>query len=202
MLPDVRDWVDKDLDKLSDDSYQMIESTKLACFMKEHFHKKRESSAKGATVARDFANSLDRLVSTLQHTMCNFVRCLKASNPLTSNVFKNALVLNQLKYTGMLDTLLIRRGGFPVRMEFTDFVDRYRVINPVEAANGAHALAEAIKLEVPGILKSLVEKPAEKQWDDAIRAGAPKKAEVTPLILMRDWLARELDAQRIEVMIA
>ena len=108
---DVRDWVDKDLDKLSDDSYAMIESTQLSCFMKDFFLHKREKAAQGATVARDFANSLNRLVTTLQHTECNFVRCLKASNPLTRNVFKNALVLNQLKYTGMLDTLLIRRGG-------------------------------------------------------------------------------------------
>ena len=138
---DIRDWVDKDLDKISDDAYAMINSTQLCCYMKPYFEKKRDNAAGGATVARDFANSLDRLVSTLQHTTCNFVRCLKASNPLTSNVFKNALVLNQLKYTGMLDTLLIRRGGFPVRMEgqvhSSHEVQHYlRLIYSVSGADG------------------------------------------------------------------
>lgn len=95
----------------------------------------------------------------------------------------------------MLDTLIIRRGGFPIRMEFMDFCDQYRVLDVNAADNGAGALAEAIQARVPQILDRLDEKPDQKQWNDAIRVGAPKKSSVTKLILMRDWLARSLDEE-------
>ena len=39
--------------------------------------------------------------------------CIKASNPLAPGIYQNALVLNQLKYTGMLDTLKIRKASEP-----------------------------------------------------------------------------------------
>jgi len=191
---DVRDWVDKDRDKLTDDSYACLTKSQLCDFMVPVFDHKQKH-AESTTVARDFANSLTKLKDTLGSTETNFVRCLKASNPLSANVFKNALVLNQLKYTGMLDTLIIRRGGFPVRNEFQEFCDQYRVLNVNAAEEGAAALAEAIKGQVDGILARLEEKPDKKQWNDAIRVGTPKKRGVAPLVLMRDWLARELDEE-------
>jgi myosin heavy subunit len=38
------------------------------------------------------------------------------------------MVLNQLRYSGMLETVKIRRAGFPVRREFHDFLFRYKVL--------------------------------------------------------------------------
>ena len=72
------------------------------------------------------------------------------------------------------------------------------MISPFEAESGVNALAKAIKSEVPQILDNLAEKPTENQWTDAIRVGNPK-AGVKPLVLMRDWLTRELDNRRLEV---
>eukprot|EP00658_Telonema_sp_P-2_P077801 TRINITY_DN712_c0_g1_i1.p1 TRINITY_DN712_c0_g1~~TRINITY_DN712_c0_g1_i1.p1 ORF type:complete len:1164 (-),score=423.48 TRINITY_DN712_c0_g1_i1:47-3538(-) len=190
---DVRNWIDRDMDKLSRDSYDCLLSSQLPEFIEETFKEAAANSVK-TTVARDFANSLNTLVATLEATECNFVRCLKASNPLASSVFKNALVLNQLKYTGMLDTLIIRRGGFPIRMEFQDFCDQYRMI-AVNDADNAHTLAEALKARTENILSRLEEKPPVNQQQDPIRVGSPKKQSTVPLVLMRDWFARELDEE-------
>ncbi|KAG9355880.1 hypothetical protein JZ751_000724 [Albula glossodonta] len=42
--------------------------------------------------------------------------------------FDQTVVLNQLRYSGMLETVRIRRAGFPVRRPFQDFCARYKVL--------------------------------------------------------------------------
>ena len=42
-----------------------------------------------------------------------------------ADVFECDLVLNQLKYSGMLETVKIRKAGFPVRRTYEDFLARY-----------------------------------------------------------------------------
>lgn len=39
--------------------------------------------------------------------------------------FETQLVLEQLRYCGILETVKIRKAGFPVRHTFQDFVQRY-----------------------------------------------------------------------------
>ena len=39
--------------------------------------------------------------------------------------FNPKLVLSQLRYSGMLETVKIRRAGFPVRRTYEDFLFRY-----------------------------------------------------------------------------
>lgn len=47
--------------------------------------------------------------------------------------FNPKLVLNQLRYSGMLETVRIRRAGYPVRRTYEDFLFRYKVIVKVIA---------------------------------------------------------------------
>ena len=56
-----------------------------------------------------------------------FVRCVKPNDLKTPGVFNRDLVCQQLRYSGMMETIRIRRQGYPVRYEFAEFIDRYRV---------------------------------------------------------------------------
>ncbi len=56
-----------------------------------------------------------------------FVRCLKPNTQKVKDRFDGAMVLNQLRYSGMLETVRIRRAGYPLRREFPDFLFRYKV---------------------------------------------------------------------------
>lgn len=54
----------------------------------------------------------------------HFVRCLKPNSDKLSNNFDMQLVLDQVKCLGVLDTVRIRRLGYPIRYRFSDFVDK------------------------------------------------------------------------------
>jgi len=42
--------------------------------------------------------------------------------------FDRVLCLRQLRYSGMMETIRIRRAGYPIRHLFSDFVERYRIL--------------------------------------------------------------------------
>ena len=43
-------------------------------------------------------------------------------------MFDRELCVRQLRYSGMMETIRIRRAGYPIRHRFDEFVDRYRIL--------------------------------------------------------------------------
>ena len=78
------------------------------------------------TVAARFSDSLQQLLQSM--AKCNpwFVRCIKPNNDKHALRMDMPCVLQQLRYLGMLDTIKIRQKGYPVRLRFQHFVERYR----------------------------------------------------------------------------
>ena len=54
-------------------------------------------------------------------------------------MFDRQLVVRQLRYSGMMETIRIRRAGYPIRHMYGDFVDRYRLL--VDAMLPSHKLS-------------------------------------------------------------
>eukprot|EP00794_Sanderia_malayensis_P003678 gene3678-4195_t len=88
----------------------------------------RTKGRKRATVSSQFKESLFSLMTSLNAASPYFVRCIKPNNDKVEERFVPELVLNQLKYSGMLETVKIRKAGFPVRRTYQDFAQRYKAM--------------------------------------------------------------------------
>ncbi|XP_037913894.1 unconventional myosin-XV isoform X1 [Hermetia illucens] len=78
------------------------------------------------TVAARFSDSLQQLLQSMGRCNPWFVRCIKPNNDKHALKMDMPCVLQQLRYLGMLDTIQIRQKGYPVRLRFQHFVERYR----------------------------------------------------------------------------
>ncbi|XP_038129200.1 unconventional myosin-X isoform X1 [Cyprinodon tularosa] len=135
VLYDVRGILEKNRDTFRDDILNMLKDSRLD-FIYDLFEKvgsrnneeKMGTARRKPTVSSQFRDSLHALMATLSVSNPFFIRCIKPNMEKTPNVFDPEIVLNQLRYSGMLETVKIRRAGFPVRRTFKDFFSRYKII--------------------------------------------------------------------------
>ncbi|KAI3421294.1 hypothetical protein GPALN_014914 [Globodera pallida] len=102
---------------------------------------KKHLSNKPSSVSRQFGESLSRLMKTLDRASPYFIRCIKSNNEKIPNYFDDNIILRQLRYTGMLETVRIRRAGYSVRIEYGSFANQYRTLLP----NGPNSTKEDIQ---------------------------------------------------------
>uniref|UniRef100_A0A914EE04 Uncharacterized protein n=2 Tax=Acrobeloides nanus TaxID=290746 RepID=A0A914EE04_9BILA len=91
---------------------------------------KKPISNKPFSVSRQFEYSLNRLMRTLAQATPYFIRCVKSNNEKIPNYFDDNIILRQLRYTGMLETVRIRRAGYSVRIQYDSFMNQYRILLP------------------------------------------------------------------------
>eukprot|EP01134_Creolimax_fragrantissima_P007676 CFRG7676T1 len=87
-----------------------------------------QSQQRVATIAKQFKMSLHSLMASLSGAAPFFVRCIKPNLSKQPDEFVPEFVHNQLLYSGMLETVRIRRAGYPSRVGFEDFMCRYRTL--------------------------------------------------------------------------
>jgi len=78
------------------------------------------------TLGAMFKGSLDDLMAMLNAATPHFVRCIKPNMQKKADCFDTKMTQAQLNYTGVLETTKIRQIGYPLRVTFEDFVERYR----------------------------------------------------------------------------
>uniref|UniRef100_A0AAZ3RTZ3 Myosin X, like 1 n=1 Tax=Oncorhynchus tshawytscha TaxID=74940 RepID=A0AAZ3RTZ3_ONCTS len=133
VLYDVTGVLEKNRDTFRDDILNMLKESRLD-FIYDLFERvgsrnseetlKMGTARRKPTVSSQFRDSLHSLMGTLSVSNPFFVRCIKPNNEKNPSVFDPEVVLNQLRYSGMLETVKIRRAGFPVRRTFKDFFSR------------------------------------------------------------------------------
>jgi myosin protein heavy chain len=80
------------------------------------------------TVAQRHKEQLSNLMAQLHSTHPHFVRCILPNHKKRPKQFNGLLVLDQLRCNGVLEGIRIARTGFPNRLPFTEFRQRYEVL--------------------------------------------------------------------------
>ncbi|XP_054884049.1 myosin VIIAa isoform X2 [Poeciliopsis prolifica] len=144
---ETRGFLEKNRDTLYGDIIQLVHSSKNK-FIKQIFQadvamflcgyppgataltKGAETRKRSPTLSSQFKRSLELLMRTLSVCQPFFVRCIKPNENKKPMLFDRELCVRQLRYSGMMETIRIRRAGYPIRYTFVEFVDRYRVLMP------------------------------------------------------------------------
>ncbi|XP_015809830.3 myosin-9 [Nothobranchius furzeri] len=88
------------------------------------------------TVGQLYKEQLGNLMTTLRNTNPNFVRCIIPNHEKKAGKLDPHLVLDQLKCNGVLEGIRICRQGFPNRVVFQEFRQRYEILTPSAIPKG------------------------------------------------------------------
>ncbi|EGD80527.1 myosin-VIIa [Salpingoeca rosetta] len=143
-------FLDKNRDTFSNDLVGVISDSEnqfLVSLFESDMSAGSETRSKKQTLASQFKRSLDALMKTLGACNPYFVRCIKPNEYKKPNMFDRLLCTRQLRYSGMMETIRIRRAGYPIRHSFAEFIARYRLLDSSIPPAGSSADKEnALKL--------------------------------------------------------
>ncbi|XP_016845570.1 unconventional myosin-XV isoform X2 [Nasonia vitripennis] len=189
-------FLDKNRDTLRPDVVELLISSKINMVSKMFQHVRNAHEAnktinkpngrfvtmkpRTPTVSARFHDSLQQLLESM--SQCNpwFVRCIKPNSEKAPMKFDMPCVLEQLRYTGMLETIRIRKTGYPVRLPFAHFVDRYRYLVPTSLPRGAPNKE---------LCRMILEKAAPKKTEPQYQLGLTR-------VFLRESLERTLEYNR------
>ncbi|XP_077527332.1 myosin heavy chain isoform X25 [Haemaphysalis longicornis] len=160
-------WLEKNKDPLNDcvvDQFKKGSNALLQAIFEDHpgLGASDDKGGKGGrkkgsgfqTVSGLYREQLNKLMATLHSTHPHFVRCIIPNEFKQPRVIDSHLVMHQLTCNGVLEGIRICRKGFPNRMIYPDFKQRYAILAPnvlpkgfVDARAATEKLMEATKLD-------------------------------------------------------
>ena len=105
------------------------------------------------TVMRTFQKQVNGLMNLLDKTQPNYVRCIKPNERKAPQQFEGPLILSQMRYSGLLDSIRIRQAGYAVRRTFQDIIDLFgnsrlgRDAKTKGGIEGTKHILETVKVE-------------------------------------------------------
>ncbi|XP_019328935.1 PREDICTED: unconventional myosin-VIIb [Aptenodytes forsteri] len=185
-----KDFLEKNRDTLSANVMQVIHSSKNK-FLREIFQSACAYSSQGldttkrlSTLGGQFKQSLEKLMKILEQCQPYFIRCIKPNDYKKPLLFNRELCIKQLRYSGMMETIQIRKAGYPIRYSFEEFFERYRVLLP-------WSLREQLKNDARQSCISISEAVLGK--DESWQAGKTK-------IFLKDHHDTVLELQRQNIL--
>ncbi|KAL6475503.1 hypothetical protein MHYP_G00165430 [Metynnis hypsauchen] len=140
-LPQVHNFLNKNHDQFRPEVLELFARSRLQMVsglfrkVQERYIQQRELGFRGksyrhqaSTVAAHFQQSLTELITRLERCKTTFIRCFKPNYVKLPGLFDVDYITTQLRHGGILETIYIRKEGFPIRITFKYFMERYGVL--------------------------------------------------------------------------
>merc|ERR1712123_489705 len=137
----VTGWLEKNKDPVNDtvvDNMKKSSCKLLVHLWREHPGQtnppeekkgKKKKGGGGKTVSGIFLSDLTSLMTTLHSTEPHFVRCIVPNNHKQPGGVEPPLIMHQLTCNGVLEGIRICMRGFPNRILYPDFKQRYAILS-------------------------------------------------------------------------
>ncbi|XP_048198470.1 unconventional myosin-IXb isoform X3 [Perognathus longimembris pacificus] len=159
-----------------------------------HLHKKK----KPPSISAQFQTSLNKLLETLGQAEPFFIRCIRSNAEKKELCFDDELVLQQLRYTGMLETVRIRRSGYSAKYTFQDFTEQFQVLLPKNAQPCREVIAALLeRMEVDkrnyqiGKTKVFLKETERQALQETLHREVLRK-----ILLLQSWFRTALERRR------
>lgn len=128
-----KDFVDKVKDELPSNLLQLINKSNptMGSVITKVLQTALDNN-KMINYCEQFRMGINSLITELEKSRCNFVRCIKPNQQKASATWETDLVLNQIKTLGMSDYLSLKKRMYPLRVDFTEFCKKYLELNTKE----------------------------------------------------------------------
>lgn len=115
----------------------------------------QQASLKRAeTLATQFKQSMQALVTHLKAKQPHYIRCLKPNDEKAPNKITTERMLHQIRYLGIIENIKVRRAGYCFLQPYTQFVERYKALCPelwprvrVSPQDGSKILVSYLKFD-------------------------------------------------------
>merc|ERR1712223_590524 len=157
-------WLEKNKDPLNDTIVQLIKEggndLAIQCFadhpgqpLETPKDQDRKKGKGGKTVSSYFKGQLDDLMKVLYATDPSFIRCVVPNTHKIPGGVEPGLVMHQYQCNGVLAGIAICRAGFPNKIMYPEFKERYNILAAAAVAkakkdkDAAAAVMKVIQLD-------------------------------------------------------
>merc|ERR1711971_371265 len=157
-------WLFKNKDPLNDTVVEMLKNGSNALMVRifadhpgQPLEAKKDAGAKkkggGKTVSSFYKTQLDDLMKTLYATDPAFIRCVVPNTHKKAGLVDSGLVMHQYQCNGVLAGIAICRAGFPNKVLYPEFKERYNILAAAAVAkakkdkDAAGAVMKVIQLD-------------------------------------------------------
>ncbi|OXB79065.1 UNVERIFIED_CONTAM: hypothetical protein H355_005941 [Colinus virginianus] len=121
--------VEKNKDPIPPELVHVLQNSKDALLQKLFpLAENNQNNTRTVTVVSKFKSSLENLMHILNSTKPHYIRCIKPNTDCKAMTFRKEEVLSQLQACGIVEAITISAAGFPIRISFQSFTDRYGIL--------------------------------------------------------------------------
>merc|ERR1719195_2159861 len=146
----VTGWLEKNKDPVNDTVVDVLKRGSCALMVtvwadhpgqsappEDPKEKKKKKKGGGKTVSSVYLVQLGELMTTLHSTEPHFIRCIVPNTHKQPLVVETELIMHQLTCNGVLEGIRVCMLGFPNRMLYPDFKNRYAILGAKEIASSS-----------------------------------------------------------------